>query len=224
MTMLMPAGFNLVSYHVAHRSKGMGSHMILMTRPGSWATHSSGFYAPRDISFDDMMNVKLFESRHGKGVTGPRLWELGYEGLDTGRAPNPDTRTLKQAIDGGDGVEVYRWDPVSPEQEWTALLWDLEQHGKKYDMPVKIFIPLTLFRKSALKAQRKRKYDSEWWCSEYRFAQTCRRQLPALNNAVAFTVEPEILRMSPLQDFVWGWPDQFPHIEKESLTEEMKTP
>lgn len=221
--MNMPVGFNLVSYHVAHRSEGIGSHMIRMTRPGAWATHSSGFYAPADISIDALMNVKLFESRAKYGVTGPRLWELGYDGPDAGKAPNPDTRTLRQAIDGGDQVEVYRWDRVPSMQEWEALMWDLQQDGKKYDMPMKVFIPLTIFRKPALKAQRKRKYDSEWWCSEYRFAQTCRRGLPALQNAVAFTIEPEILRMSPLQDFVWGYPDQFPHMEKESLTKEMPT-
>jgi len=220
----MPAGFNLVSWHVAHRSKGVGSHMIRMTRPGGWATHSSGFYAPRDVSFEDMMKVLLFESRSGKGVTGPRLWQLGINGIDDGHAPNPDTRTLQQAIDGGDEVEVYRWDPVPIQNEWEALQWDLQQLGKKYDMPMKIFIPLTIFRKPALKAQRKRRYDSEWWCSEYRYAQTHRRGLAALQNAVAFTIEPELLRMSPLQDFVWGYPDDLPHMEKESMTEEIKKP
>jgi len=219
----MPAGFDLVSYHVAHRSKGAGSHMIRLTRPGAWANHSSGFYAPRNVSFEDMMNSLLFESRSKFGVTGPRLWQLGIEGPDSGHAPDPNVRTVAQAVSGGDEVEIYRWDPVPRENEWEALQWDIAQLGKAYDMPVKIFIPLTIFRKRALDAQRERKYDREWWCSEYRFAQTCVRKLKALQNAVAFTVEPELLRMSPLQTFVWGFPDQFPHMEKESLTAEIQT-
>lgn len=203
----------LASFHVAHRSRGAGSHLIRLAHPGSWATHSSGFYAPVNATEDEILNAKLFESRANIGVTGPRLWELGIEGRDGGKAPDPRTRTLRQAIEGGDQVEVYCWH-ASPEKVLEALDWEIDQQGKKYDMPVKVFLPLTIFRKSALEAQRERKYDREWWCSEYRFAQTLRLGIAALQNIVPFQVTPENLRWSPVQSFVIGWPDNFQHIEK----------
>lgn len=192
--------FDLVSYGVSHASEGAGSHLIRLRHPGCWSNHSSGFYAPLDATPEQLLAAVLFESRAKVGVTGPG---------------HPKARTLQQAIDGGDAVEVYRLDPVQPAAEHVAYQWDLEQIGKEYDMPgLAGFLPLTLIRRHAMEQQRKRKYDSKWWCSEYRFAQTMKRGLPALQNVAPFQVDPEWLRTSPLQTFVFGAPDNFAHVVK----------
>ncbi len=192
--------FNLVSYAVFHASKGAGSHFIRLRHPGCWSNHASGLYARADATFDELLGSTLFESRNKFGVTVPG---------------NPKARTLADAIAGGDAVEVWRQHPVTPAAEWAAYEWDLAQDGKEYDMPgLAGFLPLTLIRRHAMEQQLKRKYDSKWWCSEYRIAQTFKRGLPALKNVAPFQVDPEWLRTSPLADFVFGAPDNFPHVVK----------
>ena len=192
--------FDLVSYAVFHASQGAGSHMIRLRHPGCWSNHASGFYAPMHATDIEMLQAVLFESRAKIGVTVPG---------------HPKSRTLAEAIAGGDAVEVYRLDPVGFEAEAVVYEWDMAQRGKEYDMPGLLgFLPLTLIRRRAIEQQQKRKYDSKWWCSEYRMAQTVKRGLPGLQNVAPFQVDPEWLRTSPLMTFVYGAPDNFPHIVK----------
>jgi hypothetical protein len=189
-----------VSYGVWHASQGVGSHMIRLRHPGCWSNHASGLYAPPDATEDDLLSATLFEARAKIGVTVPG---------------HPKARTLAQAIEGGDAVEVYRLDPVPADAELAAFNWDLAQSGKEYDTPGLLgFLPLTLLRRRAIEQQQKRQYDSKWWCSEYRMAQTMKRGLPGLQNVAPFQVDPEWLRTSPLMTFVFGAPDPFPHIVK----------
>ena len=196
--------FALVSYGVFHASKGAGSHVIRLTHPGCWSNHASNLYAPLDASATELLETILFESRAKIGVTG--YWPDGRL--------HEKARTLAQAIAGGDAVEVYRWDAVHPDAERIAYEWDTRQIGKEYDAPgLGGFIPISLIRDRALR-QQQRQYDAKWWCSEKCYAQTMKRGLPALQNVVPFQIDPEWHRTSPLKTFVFGAPDNFPHIVK----------
>lgn len=188
-------------YFNYHRSSGAGSHLIRLRDPWGFANHSSMLYAPANAPIEFLLECPLFEARNKIGVTGLRA--------DGARAPG--TRTLRQAVDGGDEVEVWQSLEVSPEQENAGYDFLTRQIGKEYDMPgLAGFLPFTFVRNAALK-QQQRKYDAAWWCSELKLAASIARGQPLLQNLQPFQAAPEQLRTSTLQTFAWGYPQDEPH-------------
>jgi hypothetical protein len=195
----------ILTYYVYHRSNGAGSHIIRLKDPFSWSNHSSIMIADRSATVQELLETPLFEARSKIGVTGIRP--------DNYMAPN--SRTLKQAIDGGDQVEVWQAFEVLPAQEFDAYEWLKRQVGKGYDMPgLAGFLPFTLLRNKVLERQKERKYEQAWWCSELKLAHSMQRGQPLLQNVMPFQVSPEDCRTSPMQAFTWGSHQDTPHVVK----------
>lgn len=192
---MTPPAPSLVQVHFTfHRSPGVGAAMI-RARSRGWASHVGILVTVPGL---DLLKVRIVEARRRHGD--------GREGVAA-------SRSVSEAIAGGDEVRVFRLPAVSMEQDHAALRWLDAQHGKGYDDPgLRGFIPIPLpFGLGASRQQQdERRMAAEWWCSELAKAYADQRGVPLLGTSATrldpgmpgvyvepWRVDPDLLMCSP---------------------------